>query len=292
MTSIELSAPAKVNLYLKVLNKRRDSYHNILTIFERISLSDEIKISKIPKGIVVRSNKFITRNPKDNLAYKAARLILGKKKVKNGVSIYIKKEIPLAAGLGGGSSDAAAVLVGINRLFGLGLKKETLMRLARQLGADVPFFILDKSFAIGRKKGDALKAIRSKAVFWHLIIYPGFGVSTKEIYKAFDFTLTQKVADAKIIFPLRYPMDFGTAESMLHNDLEDIVELKKGIIIGKIKERLACILGKYLIVSGSGPSLFCLYRTRKEAVEGEKVLSSSIPAREKKGWRTFVARTC
>src|SRR3989338_2921545 len=149
MTSIEVVAHAKVNLFLEVLGKRKDSYHKILTIFERISLADEIKILKIPKGIRISSDKFITRNPEDNLAYKAAKLILKYKDVKAGVKIFIKKRIPIAAGLGGGSSDAAAVLVGINKLFALRLKEGSLMRLARQLGADVPFFLLGAQFALG-----------------------------------------------------------------------------------------------------------------------------------------------
>src|SRR3989338_6988043 len=99
MNSVIVKAPAKVNLFLHVLSKRRDSYHNIYTLFERISLADVIKITKIPKGIVVKSNVFITRNPKDNLVYKAAEAILKRGKVKSGVKIEIKKRIPIAAGL-------------------------------------------------------------------------------------------------------------------------------------------------------------------------------------------------
>ena len=117
MRSITLTAPAKVNLFLKVLNRRKDGYHNILTLFERISLSDKITISKIPSGIIVTSDKFITSNPKDNLAYKAAESIIGCGGLKGeyeGVRIRVRKVIPIAAGLGGGSSDAAAVLVGHN----------------------------------------------------------------------------------------------------------------------------------------------------------------------------------
>src|SRR3989338_4424732 len=127
MTSIELTAPAKVNLYLKILNKRSDSYHNILTVFERISLADKIKISKAPShdNIIIYSDKFITKDPKDNLIYKAAKLILDRNKVRSGVKINLKKRIPIAGGLGGGSSDAAAVLLGVDKLFNLRLKRET-----------------------------------------------------------------------------------------------------------------------------------------------------------------------
>src|SRR3990167_5476608 len=164
MSSIEIDAPAKVNLYLKVLNKRKDSYHNILTVFERITLSDKIRISKIPnyKGIVVTSDRFITKNPKDNLAYKAAELILRYKRINNGVGIAITKRIPVAAGLAGGSSDAAGVLVGINKLFNLKLTTKKMLTLGVSLGADVPFFILKAPFAIGRSKGERLKKMATK----------------------------------------------------------------------------------------------------------------------------------
>ncbi|MDP2912928.1 MAG: 4-(cytidine 5'-diphospho)-2-C-methyl-D-erythritol kinase, partial [Candidatus Omnitrophota bacterium] len=154
MASITIKAPAKINLFLKILNKRKDSYHNILTLFERISLTDEVQISKIRKGIEVFSDRFITRDPRDNLAFKAAQLIMSKKRLKAGVRIFIKKRIPVAAGMGGGSSDAASALVGINRLFKLRFGEKELARLAGQLGADCPFFISNKPFAIGRSRGD------------------------------------------------------------------------------------------------------------------------------------------
>ncbi|MBI5144403.1 MAG: 4-(cytidine 5'-diphospho)-2-C-methyl-D-erythritol kinase, partial [Candidatus Omnitrophica bacterium] len=272
MTSIELKAHAKVNLFLKVLNKRSDSYHNILTIFERISLCDKVKISKIPEGIVVSSDRFITRHPKDNLAYKAARAILNNKRFNGGVKIRIRKIIPIGGGLGGGSSDAAAVLVGIDRLFNLKLKKKALMKLGGRLGADVPFFLSDAPFAIGRSRGDRLEVIPSKKRFWHLLVYPGFELSTKEVYEAFDRHLpkglTRKRDGVKIPFSLASSTDFDAVESMLYNDLEDTARSKKDIIDYIIK-RLALRLGKKAILSGSGPSLFCLYRTRKEAVKDQ-----------------------
>ncbi len=167
MTSIEVLAPAKVNIFLKVLGKRKDSYHNILTLFERVSLADKVRISRLPKeeDIILVCDKKITRSVKDNLAYRAARLLLDFKKVKAGVRIELKKRIPVSADLGGGSSDAAAVLLGINRLLGLKVSQKALMRLAGKLGADVPFFVSDTPFALGSKRGDELRPISSKAPF-------------------------------------------------------------------------------------------------------------------------------
>lgn len=294
MNSFKIFAPAKVNLFLKVLNKRKDSYHNILTLFNKVSLADEIKITKIPRGIKISSDKFITRLPKENLAYKAAELILRSKKVRDGVKISIKKTVPIAAGLGGGSSDAASVLVGINKLFNLKIKEDELMFLGRKLGADVPFFIANTAFAIGHARGDRIRKINLGVRPWHLIIYPGFGLSSREVYQSFDKHLsrylTSKRGNAKIYPSLRDSMDFDDLEEMLYNNLEDIVIANKKIIDNIIK-RLASSLCKKAILSGSGPSVFCLYRTGKEAIAARRKLLRSVPVCERKDWQVFVTRT-
>ncbi len=314
MTSITLSAPAKVNLFLKILSRRKDGYHNIITFFERISLADELTISKIPSGIIVSSDKFITRNPKDNLIYKAAESILeciradkglkgkdkglkgkdkGLKGKDRGVEIRIRKRIPIAAGLGGGSSDAAATLIGINELYNLKLSDKRLAKLAGRLGADVPFFILDTPFAAGKGIGDRLTRIRSAIKLWHLIIYPGFKVATRDVYEAFDRLpkhLTTKPADDKISRYLADSKDLSSVQSMLRNNLEDVVTAKKPVI-GRIIERLALFLDKKAIVSGSGPSVFCLYGTRKEAMAAKDKLVRSTPPAGRRGWQVFVAGT-
>jgi len=331
MNHLAISAPAKVNLFLKVLNKREDSYHNILTLFEKISLSDDLVIRKIPKGIEVRSDKFITASQKDNIVYRAAELILNYGKVRAGVSIHIIKRIPIAAGLGGGSSDAASALTGINRLFGLRLKTSALMALGARLGADVPFFILNTPLAIGVKRGDELESVELDRPLWHLIVYPGFKLASKDVYNRYDTSrmprgliprrssgssgellpnhLTTKKSNVKIYppslklrrialrslgkvghIPLKQHMDFEAFQSMLHNDLEDIV-IVKNTVVSKILKRLASSLGRKAIMSGSGPSVFCLCKTRKEAIEGRRKLFSRLSAEEIKNWQVFIART-
>ncbi len=308
MNSIEITAPAKVNLFLKILNKRKDGYHNILTLFERISLADVITLTKRPSGIVVTSDKFITHNPKENLVYKAAELILEKGKIASGVKIHIKKNIPIAAGLGGGSSDAASALIGLNKLFNIGLTKKELAALARRLGADVSFFILDTPFAIGRGRGDKLGKAHIKVRLWHLIINPAFKSATKDIYEAYDKRrlilrrssgsslehlskgLTTKDKDVKINRSLTDSLDPESLEDMLYNDLEEIAIEKKNVL-GNIIERLAYHLGRKAIVSGSGPSVFCLHRTGKEGEAAKDKLFRSVPASQRKGWQVFIART-
>lgn len=293
MTSITLTAPAKVNLFLKVISKRPDGYHNIVTLFERISLADKITISKIPEGITVTSDKFITRSQKDNLVYRAAELILKYRGVNKGVNIRVTKKIPIAAGLGGGSSDAAATLIGINKLYRLGLRDEELMKLGRSIGADVGFFISGAPFAIGRGTGDILRKRPIRLKLYHLIVYPGFKVATKGIYRAYDAIprrLTTQWPDVKISRILDSTRDLNSVESAMRNDLEDVVVSKKAVI-GGIIDRLAQSLGKRAIVSGSGPSVFCLYSTRKEAMTAKKRLRGGMTGAEKKRWQVFIAGT-
>jgi 4-diphosphocytidyl-2-C-methyl-D-erythritol kinase len=314
MHSITVKAPAKVNLFLRVLGKRKDSYHSIVTLFERISLADTIRISKIPKGIIVKSDKPITRDPKDNLVYKAAEAVLKRGRARSGVKIEIRKRIPVASGLGGGSSDAASTMMGINRLLRLRLDGKVLLTMGKRLGADVPFFLLDTPLAIGRGRGDILEAVKSKTKFWHLIIKAGSKTATKDIYESFDRAskrLTPRRESAKIQpLSLRLPravlrsqtrkqfgeggqplsklrIEYAQAEPLLHNDLERAVLLKKSVI-SRISKSLERLLGKKAIVSGSGPSLFCLYRTRREAIRARGTILRSISARSRTGWQIFV----
>jgi len=293
MTSIELSAPAKVNLFLRILKKRKDGYHDLHTLFERIGIADKIKLTKIPRGIKVHSDSYITARQIDNIAYKAADILIKKKKLRSGVRIDIEKNIPIAAGMGGGSSDAASVLIGMNRLFDLGLKKPEMAKIALKLGADVPFFIEDTSFAIGKGVGERLNKVNIGKKLWHLIIYPGFKSATKGIYEAFDkgpFALTQNRRDVRIQPCFPTPVDFGALEAMLYNDLQAAAVTKNRALDGIIK-RLASLLGKRIILSGSGPSLFCLYKDRKEAISAGKELHRRIPAADRKLWKIFIAKT-
>ncbi len=300
MTTIELTAPAKVNLVLRILNKRKDSYHNIFTIFERISLSDRIKISRIPKGIVVSCDKDVTSRPEDNIAYKAADLILNAYKIDEGVKIHIKKRIPIAAGLGGGSSDAAAVLVGINKLFNLNASKDRLMRLGAKLGADVPFFVYDTPFAIGRGIGDRLKKLNISGRAHHLLVYPGFKVATKDVYRVLDTSkLTNSRSNMKDLKSLtkirgddKIPLskNWDKIKNLSHNDLESVVVAKRPVI-GKIIRCLGSSPDGGAMVSGSGPSVFCLCRNRREAMEAKKRLFASVPERVRASWQVFLVET-
>jgi 4-diphosphocytidyl-2-C-methyl-D-erythritol kinase len=297
MTSIKLAAPAKVNLVLKVLGRRPDGYHNILTLFGRISLCDTVTLTKRRRGVTVDCDRRVTGRMRDNIAYRAARLALDAGKAPGGVGIRIRKRIPVAAGLGGGSSDAAAVLTGINKLYNLNISRNTLMRIGRRLGADVPFFLLDEPFAVGRSRGDRLEKADIRLKPWHLIVYPGrLKASTAAVYGDFDARmaprgrrsncLTSRTGGAKIALP----RDWTGLVSLLCNDLGDVVA-ETDPVIGNTIRCLVASLSNRVIVSGSGPSLFCLYRTRKEAVAAVKRLRRTVPAARRRRWRVFVAGT-
>lgn len=297
MTSIELTAPAKVNLFLKVLGKRRDSYHNLLTLFERIDLCDTVTISKTARsGIAVVTDRPVTADPRDNITCKAAKLIFDRYCLPGGIRISIRKRIPVAAGLGGGSSDAAAVLIGLNRLYNLKLSRQRLVRYGALLGADVPFFLLNAPFAVGRGRGDRLTAADLPVRPWHLIVFPGpYKVSTARAYAIFDKN-PEKPALAKGLtrfsgsVTIKLPKDWKGLQALLYNDLGDVVAAQDPVI-GKNRQCLVSSLGKRIIVAGSGPSLFCLYRTRKEAITARTRLLRRVPARMRRRWQVFVVTT-
>ncbi|MFH1641233.1 MAG: 4-(cytidine 5'-diphospho)-2-C-methyl-D-erythritol kinase, partial [Candidatus Omnitrophota bacterium] len=189
MNNLTTNSYAKLNLYLSVLNKRKDNYHNIKTLFERISLCDKI----ILKGRHDKRIRIITssRNiPKDssNLAYRSAKLLQDSFSIERGVDIKIIKRIPVAGGLGGGSSNAASVLVALNKLWRVNLSVDKLADLAKKIGCDVPFFIYNSPFALGAGRGDKIKILDSfgRLRLWHILVVPKIEVSSELIYKKWD----------------------------------------------------------------------------------------------------------
>ncbi len=290
---MKLKSFAKVNLYLRVINKRPDGYHNIVTLFERIDLCDDIILRRRKKGIkIICNNPKVPKGP-DNLVYKAAKALLDYSgSLGYGVEIEIIKRIPVAGGLAGGSSNAATVLKGLNILWDLGLSKKQLMEIGAKIGADVNFFLLDAKLAVGTGKGDSLKPLRPSKPIWHILVNPRKGLSTKEIYGLWDATnrgkisLTQALADVRILHHSIRQNNFILLSKSLHNDLEDSARAKNGTIV-KINELLTTYGATGMLMSGSGPTVFAVMSSRKEAME----LSSRL-VRLKGNWQFFTARTC
>jgi 4-diphosphocytidyl-2-C-methyl-D-erythritol kinase len=288
MDSITLKAPAKVNLYLDVLGKREDGYHNIITVFERIGLFDIITLSKRSRGVALSSGGGIPK--KDNLALKAARLILSESGLDRGIHISIKKRIPVAAGLGGGSSDAATTLIGINKLYQLGYNRRDLMKLARPLGADVPFFIFEHSFAIGRERGDKIEELGFKPPkMWHLLVFPGVKKLSKDVYRALKLGLTRKRASAKMILRALKIGDLDLIKEAAYNRLEGPA-LDRDPGLSALKSNLVKLGMKGALLSGSGPSIFVMTRTRKEAVLLKEKILKALGLKTEK-WQMYVVPT-
>ena len=289
-TNLVFNSYAKLNLYLEVLNKRKDNYHNIKTVFERISLSDKI----ILKPRKDKSIKIISKDPslpKDdsNLCYLSARLLQESLHTRRGVDIEIIKRIPIGAGLGGGSSNAAVVLLGLNKLWKLNLSQNSLVRLAKRIGCDVPFFIYNTSFAQAQERGDRVSPLGmlKKVRLWHIVVVPKIKVSTPFIYKKWDAYsgLTKPGYNVRILNLALRKNDLSLIGKALFNDLERITA-KLYPEVKRIKKRLADLGLGAILMSGSGPAVFAIVSSRKEAVSLNMQLKQ-----EGRPWRIYVART-
>jgi 4-diphosphocytidyl-2-C-methyl-D-erythritol kinase len=287
-----LKAYAKVNLYLFVRSKRKDGFHSLHTLFERISLADTVSFSSRKDGRIVLTCTD-SRLPVDqgNLVVRSATLLKERFKVKQGATLRLSKRVPLGSGMGGGSSDAAATLMGLNRLWKLGLSRHELCLLGARIGSDVPFFLYNCSFAWGTGRGEKIApvALKRRICLWHIIIVPRINVSTPLIYREGDkqgaFRLTKPGFDATIMCLAVKKHDLAGIEQCLFNSLEPVTR-NLYPEVGRIREKL-CGLGlKLILMSGSGPAVFGLTRSKKEAVAVRKQLML-----EEKAWCVFVART-
>jgi 4-diphosphocytidyl-2-C-methyl-D-erythritol kinase len=279
--TLKLLSPAKVNLRLDVLGKRGDGYHEIESIMTRVSLYDEITISvEDGEGLEVTCSD-PSLSGEGNIAYKAAKTSLGIYKGQGRLRIYIKKIIPVAAGLGGGSSNAATVLMGLNEALDMGLSREDLMRIGVKLGADVPFFILERA-AIARGIGEMLEAIDLPPI-WFVLVNPNIHVSTADVYRG----LNLKIGLTKEGFGINIP-DFNNGVEgvarILHNDLERVA-LKMHPEIGVVKDEILSSGALGVLMSGSGATVFGLFGSRKGAEDAFDGISSRHP-----GWRVFVVK--
>lgn len=260
---MKILAPAKVNLYLRVVGKRQDGYHLIDSLMVPVSLYDEIEITK-PRTtkslLTVTCDDPIVPVGKKNLAYKAAALVLDRASVSEPVHIHIRKQIPVGGGLGGGSSDAAATMLGLNQHLGLGVSQRSMLELATQLGADVPFFVHGRP-AIARGIGERLKLLTSVPKLWIIILYPGFPVSTRWAYQGLKFKLTKVIRNTKLNLHLD---DYGELAPLLVNDLEGVT-IRRYPRIAHLKERLLQEGATGALMSGSGSSVFGIFAAEKRA---------------------------
>ena len=264
MNTLTMKAPAKLNLFLYVVGRRGDSYHDILTLFQKISLWDKISLTllKDTKKINITCPGSNLPVGEDNLAFKAAKVFLEHTGLGYGVSMRLEKHIPVGSGLGGGSSDAAAVLKGLNILNNNILANGELHSIACHLGADVPFFISDANTAIGTGTGTRLEAIGTPC-YRYVLIWPGFSISTKSVYERFELTSQpyDTIFDASQAFHTK----------LWINDLEQAV-IPRYPQIEDIKSQLMALGAETALMSGSGSTVFGVFNSRRTAKKAEASL--------------------
>jgi 4-diphosphocytidyl-2-C-methyl-D-erythritol kinase len=265
MHRLTVQSPAKLNLVLDVLGKRPDGFHELRTIFERISLADQITLTRNKSNkITVRcTHPHVPRTSK-NLALKAALMLAQDFSISEGLDINIIKNIPVAAGLAGGSSNAAAVLLGLNRLWQIGLNNARLVKYAARLGSDVAFFLYDTSYALGTGRGELIKPLDIRAKLWHVLVTPRVKIYTKEVFARLKLSLTNKKDNVNILLPFLRKGDLTRLAGALSNGLEPaILSLRPDFINLKKKLLDAGAIG--VCFSGSGPSVFACVESRQHA---------------------------
>ncbi|MGM0899376.1 MAG: 4-(cytidine 5'-diphospho)-2-C-methyl-D-erythritol kinase [Bacillota bacterium] len=250
-----IKAPAKINLTLDVLYKRPDNYHEIEMIMTTVDLADRIGLQGTAKGIHIQSADRFVPNDSRNLAYQAAQLIKDTFNIKTGVIISLDKQIPVAAGLAGGSSDAAATLKGLNQLWQLNLSLDELAELGAKIGSDVSFCVYGGT-ALATGRGEVIKELPAPPHCWVILAKPSIGVSTAEVYGAFDPDKADHPNTQAMIAALREG-DYEAMCDNLGNALESVT-MNMHPEVGQIKEQMIKFGADAVLMSGSGPTVFGL----------------------------------
>ena len=264
MNQIELKALAKINLGLDVLGRRENGYHDVRMVMQSIYLYDEVKIVKKKEpGITLTTNLKFLPTGDGNIAYKAAQLLMDEFDLKEGVQITLNKHIPVAAGLAGGSSNAAAVLFGINRMFSLGLSQKELMERGVTLGADVPYCVM-RGTVLAEGIGEILTPLPACPKCHVLIAKPPISVSTKLVYEKLDSHEIENHPDIDGIIDGLYDQDITKVASRMGNVLEKVT-IEEYPVIEQIKNVMKEQGALNAMMSGSGPTVFGLYETKEKA---------------------------
>ena len=271
---MRLQAFAKINLGLDVLGKREDGYHEVRMIMQTIRMYDQLDMRKsVEPGIHLTTNKKYIPVDENNLVWRAAKLMMDTCGIMEGVSIHLHKVIPVAAGMAGGSSDAAATLVGMNRLFHCGLSKEKLMELGVQIGADVPYCVL-RGTALAEGIGEKLTVLPPMPDCWILIGKPGISVSTKYVYTTLDLNTDTVHPD---IDGMKKALEdgnlYGITERM-GNVLQDVT-IPAYPEVERSKEQMKTLGAVNAMMSGSGPTVFGIFDNEEKAQEACQKLRES-----------------
>jgi len=279
MKSLSFDVPAKINAYLRLTGKRSDGYNNLCTVFQKIDLCDRLVLKKQPRGFHLDVIGDCACSPKQNLVYKAYSLIKKKTKFTGGISATITKNIPSGAGLGGASSDAAYMLMGINRLYKLGLNHTELLDLGRKIGSDVPFFMQPYACGLGIERGDVTIELPTGKPLWVLLVVFSEKLITKTVYEHFTYpqrhrlNLTKLSREVIMLSQFLRQREVVSLSKLLINDLTKI----SCVLMPEIKKVFHALkqsdIAAYAM-SGSGPTVFALFRSKKDVeTASEKLLS-------------------
>lgn len=279
MDSICLKANAKINLGLDVIRKRPDGYHEVRMIMQMLSLHDQVTIEKTETpGIQLSTNLSFLPGDERNIAYRAARQMQERFDLPGGVRIRIEKRIPVAAGMAGGSTDCAAVLRGMNSLYGLALDRQALMDIGVKLGADVPYCIMGGT-ALSEGIGEILTAAGPMPMCHILVAKPSFSVSTKEVYGGLKLDRLKEHPDIDGILEALETGDLCGVTKRLANVLETVT-ISWHPEIGTIKKLMLDHGAMGALMSGSGPTVFGIFDSRSSAEEAASVIRNSGLARQ------------
>ena len=279
MKEIRLRAKAKINLGLDVVRKREDGYHDVRMIMQTINLYDKLTLREMEEeGITVKTNLSFLPVNEDNLVYKAAKLLMDEFHIKKGLEIDLQKVIPVAAGMAGGSSDAAAVLVGVNRMFRLGLTKKDLMQRGVKIGADVPFCIM-RGTALAEGIGEKLTVLPEMPHCFLIIAKPKIHVSTKFVYTNLKANKLKSHPDIDGQIAALQKHDLKTLVSLMENVLESVT-IPAHPEIAQIKEELMAQGAMGAMMSGSGPTVFGVFEEEEKALSACEALKQNAESRQ------------
>jgi 4-diphosphocytidyl-2-C-methyl-D-erythritol kinase len=303
MKRMTVSPPAKVNLLLRVLAREESGYHQIETLFQAIDLRDRLEIERGGEDVRLEVTGAKLGPVEENLVWRAASAFRTAAGIDEGVRLRLEKRIPAGAGLGGGSSDAAATLLGLNRLHDGPLSQEALLALASGLGSDVPFFLSPSPIALGWGRGDRLLPLSPFSPAWIVLALPPVAVDTGDAYRALAERRAASAgrpapagtADAEgavgdagggaeiggafgtaHILPFNFPRDWQAIAARAANDFEDVI-FERHPLLGKIRAALAETEPHFSLLSGSGAALFALFPTERQAEAARADLSSTFP---------------
>jgi 4-diphosphocytidyl-2-C-methyl-D-erythritol kinase len=270
-TSITVFAPAKINLVLRILDRRSDGYHNLWSLMQTVRLEDELSISLsgTHSTITLRCDDPSLKTDPSNLVYRAAAAVLEHSGRVVGLDMVLAKCIPMGAGLGGGSSDAAATIIGLNQLLNLGWSTKKMAHVGQALGSDVPFFFFAPSATV-EGRGEKVALVRIKGSRWVVLVNPGFPVETKWAYQQLSISRTgvRPLSDAHMVLKKASEFSWEQVLQAAENDFETPV-FKAHPALHRIKQKLLAEGAETALLSGSGATVFGVFRDELEARQAQ-----------------------